>query len=107
MRKSSEGRGDRRRSIPRSTRERACLEDGRRLPWRSLDMWLRANLVLAVALVFAVVQMFASVTGGPRIGDSGAVAGGADPGLSRSVAAQEENDDNTDDDDDNDADCDD
>jgi hypothetical protein len=79
-------------------------------------MWLRANLVLAVALVFAVVQMFASVTGGPRIGDSGAVAGGADPGLSRSVAAQGENDDNTDDDDtdddnntddDNDADCDD
>ena len=30
-------------------------------------MWLRANVVLAVAVVFAVVQMFASVTGGPRI----------------------------------------
>ena len=70
-------------------------------------MWLRANVVLAVAVVFAVVQMFASVTGGPRFGDSGTVVSAPDPGLSRSVAAQEEDDDDDDDDDDEEEDDDD
>lgn len=68
-------------------------------------MWLRANIVLAVAVVFAVLQMFASVTGGPRTGDSIGQTSLPDQGLTRSVLAQE--DDNDDDDDDNDDDDDD
>jgi hypothetical protein len=62
-------------------------------------MWLRANIVLAVAVVFAVVQMFASATGGPRFGDPGVAARAPGSGLSQSVAAQEE--DNEEDDSDN------
>ena len=61
-------------------------------------MWLRANVVLAVAVVFAVIQMFASVTGGPRVGDVVAGSGLPDRGLSRSVAAQEEDNDDEDED---------
>jgi len=69
-------------------------------------MWLRANVVLAVAVVLAVVQMFASATGGPRIGDSWALAGVPDRGLGQSVAAQEEDEDDNDDEDNEDDDSD-
>jgi hypothetical protein len=69
-------------------------------------MWLRANVTLAIAVVFAVVQMFASATGGPRVGESSALASSPNGGLTRSVAAQDDNDDededNDDEDDDND-----
>src|SRR5690348_4706971 len=36
-------------------------------------MWLRANIVLIVAVLFALAQMFASATGGPRPGSSASV----------------------------------
>jgi hypothetical protein len=65
-------------------------------------MWLRANVVLAVAVVFAIVQMFASATGGPRTGDLGAAHGQPSPSLAQSVAAQEDDDDNDDDEDNDD-----
>ena len=70
-------------------------------------MWLRANVVLAVAVVFAIVQMFASATGGPRTGDLGAAHGQPSPGLTQSVAAQEDDDNEDDNDDDKDNDDDD
>ena len=65
-------------------------------------MWLRANITLAIAVVFAIVQMFASVTGGPRVGDSNALASAPNSGLTRSVAAQDDNEDDDDEDEDND-----
>jgi hypothetical protein len=58
-------------------------------------MWLRANVVLVIAVVFALIQMFASVTGGPRGGAAAAVTSALTGGLTHSVAAQDDNSDNS------------
>ncbi|MGE3912045.1 MAG: hypothetical protein AB7K36_21985 [Chloroflexota bacterium] len=66
-------------------------------------MWLRANIALAMAVLLALVQMFASVTGGFRIGDTNALASSPNNGLTRSVAAaDDDNDDEDNEDEDND-----
>src|SRR5215217_1259154 len=68
-------------------------------------MWLRANIVLVVAVIFALVQMFASATGGPRPGGSDTVFDAVSQSIGRSVqsvAAQDDNDDEDNDDEEDD-----
>lgn len=69
-------------------------------------MWFRANAVLAVAVLLAIVFMFATVTGGPRIGVR-TLGSGNGPGFGGNVSAQEDNEDNEDDEDNTDDDDDD
>jgi len=66
-------------------------------------MRLRANLVLALVVILAAVQMFASASGGPRIDDATTAAAQPNMPSSRSVAAQDnDNEDEDNEDGDND-----
>lgn len=59
-------------------------------------MWLRTYLVLAVAVLFAVVQMFAAATGGPRASSIDSLADMVGSSFTQRAAAADDNADNSD-----------
>jgi hypothetical protein len=71
-------------------------------------MWLRANIVLVIAVLFALVQMFASATGGPRLGAPASTVMSTIahnlPGTSGIAQADNGDEDNSDDNDNGDVD---